>query len=267
MPDQAAGAEVAKDREAKPVTIVAGPLTPPPARLTRLNLTTRVGPLLARAFLLVQGSLRERVWYAAALPAPPARLRSLLDRALGGSAAGPLGRALRLQAAQIPLRIDVGNRHGWSTVLRTVVLRRTRVGSGTLQPPRGYRKAMLLGSAGQKLHPRATPAAPVRCGLLLVTGVLGCTSAGADLTGLAGRRVALKWTSGLPRLARRVEERMKLHASPRYSPTATSEPARRADSHRRPKNWSGSIARADASCRPWEPVVAGPSEGSSRLGA
>jgi hypothetical protein len=161
-------------------------LTPPRAHLSRLNLRTRIAPLWARAYLLVQGSLRERVWYAAALPSPYARLRALLARALGGSAAGPLGRALRLHAAQIPLRIDVRNRCGWSTVLRTVAVRRTRVMTATLRPPRRYRKAILLGSGVPKLHPHETPASPVRCGLLLITGVLGCTSTGADLTGLAG---------------------------------------------------------------------------------
>lgn len=162
------------------------PLGAPPARLRPLNLTARMGPLQARAYLLVQGSLRERVWYAAELPSPPARVRSLLARALGGSAAGPLGRALRLHAAQIPLRIDVRNRRGWGTALRTVVARRTHVAAATLRVPPGYRKAVLLGSGLPKLHPHETPASPVRCGLLLITGVLGCTSTGADLTGLAG---------------------------------------------------------------------------------
>jgi Bacterial Ig domain len=162
------------------------PLTPPTAHLERLRLSTRIGPLQARAYLLVQGSLRERVWYAAALPSPPARMRSLLAQALGGAASDPLGRALRLHAAQIPLRIDVRNRRRWSTVLRTVALRRTRVASATLRPPRGYRKTILLGSGAPERRPHETPASPVRCGLLLITSVLGCTSIGADLTGLAG---------------------------------------------------------------------------------
>jgi hypothetical protein len=162
------------------------PLKPPPASLRRLNLSTRIGTLRAQAYLLVQGSLRERVWYAGALPSPPSRMRSLLAQALGGSASGPLGRALRLHAAQIPLRIDALTGRGWRTVLRTVVLRRTRVGAATLKPPRGYRKAVLLGTAAPKFRAHETPASPVRCGLLLITGALGCTSLGADLTGLAG---------------------------------------------------------------------------------
>ncbi len=110
----------------KKSTGAQAPLISPPASLRRLNLGMRIGGLWAQAYLLVQGSLRERVFYAAALPSPPARARSLLAQALGGSASGPLGRALRLHAAQIPLRIDAFTGRRWRTVLQTVVLRRAR---------------------------------------------------------------------------------------------------------------------------------------------
>jgi hypothetical protein len=163
------------------------PLTPPPAGLKRLALSTRIGPVRAQAYLLRQGSLRERIWYAAALPGPPASIRSLLSQALATPAAGTLGRALQAHAAQIPLRIDERSGRGWHTVLRTLSIKRRPLGGRAFKPPRGYRKSTLV---APKTHPKAraadTPGAPVRCGLLLITGVLGCTSLGAELTGLAG---------------------------------------------------------------------------------
>jgi hypothetical protein len=163
------------------------PLTPPRARLKRLALSARIGSVRAQAYLLRQGAMRERIWYAHALPVPPPAIRAPLAQALGGHASGPLSRALRAHAAQIPLRIDELSGGRWHTVLRTLSIERRALGAGTLEPPRGYREAELLPSRAKgKARASDTPASPVRCGLLLITGVLGCTSLGAELTGLAG---------------------------------------------------------------------------------
>jgi hypothetical protein len=163
------------------------PLTPPGARLKRLTLSARIGPVRAQAYLLREGGLRERIWYASALPIPPTPVRSLLAQALGGHASVPLTHALSAHAAQIPLRIDERSRRGWHTVLRTLSIQHRSLGARTLQPPRGYRKAKLLSSpATTKARAAETPAAPIRCGVVLISGALGCTSVGAELTGLAG---------------------------------------------------------------------------------
>lgn len=164
-------------------------LTPPAARLTPLRQLARIGPVQARAYLLRQGNLDERIWYSAALPAPPRNVRGLLVQALAGSGSGPLDRVLRAHADQIPLRIDERNGRRWQVVLRTTSIAVRRVGAGTLARPSGYRSSGLLAQsqatpAGERAQD--VPGSPVRCGLLLITGVLGCTSLGAELTGLAG---------------------------------------------------------------------------------
>jgi hypothetical protein len=162
----------------------------PGARLTPLHKYERIGPVRARAYLLRQGSLRERIWYAAALPRPPTGVRGLLVQALEHSGSDPLGRAMRAHASQIPLRIDERAGKKWRSVLRTSSIVRRRVTAHTLARPRGYhRTALLERSQAVPSHAEHTddvPGSPVRCGLLLVTGAAGCTSLGAELTGLAG---------------------------------------------------------------------------------
>jgi hypothetical protein len=151
----------------------------PPARLRALSLRTRIGPFLARAYLLQQGPLRERLWYADALPGPPARVRSVIAGVLSGS--GSLGRALGSRDAQIPLRIDVPASRHWRTSLRTLSIRR-RSGPGVaVRAPRGYRRGALLQSQGLRSRSAiraktaSVPGAPIRCGVLLITGPLGCS--------------------------------------------------------------------------------------------
>jgi hypothetical protein len=162
----------------------------PAARLTPLPRYQRIGPVRARAYLLRQGRLRERIWYAATLPRPPKGVRGLLVQALEHSGSDPLGRAMRAHASQIPLRIDERTGKSWRSVLRTSSIVRRRVTARTLARPRGYRKTALLERSQAtppfREHADDVPASPVRCGLLLVTGVLGCTSLGAELTGAAG---------------------------------------------------------------------------------
>ena len=162
----------------------------PAARLTALRQFERIGPVRARAFLLRQGTLRERIWYAATLPGPPKSVRGLLVAALGSSGSGSLGRVLRAHASQIPLRIDERAGKKWRSVLRTTSIVRGRLTARTLARPHGYRLTGLLkqGQAvpASTVRPADVPGSPVRCGMLLVTGVLGCTSLGAELTGLAG---------------------------------------------------------------------------------
>jgi Bacterial Ig domain len=165
-------------------------LKAPAARLTPLRQYERIGPVRARAYLLRQGTLQERIWYAAALPGPPQSVRGMLVQALGSSGSGPLGRVLRAHASQIPLRIDERAGKKWRSVLRTTSIVRRRLTAHTLARPRGYRVTGLLAQA--QAVPASTvrrddvPGSPVRCGALLITGVLGCTSLGAELTGLAG---------------------------------------------------------------------------------
>jgi hypothetical protein len=153
------------------------PLTSPPARLTRLSLSVRIGPVRAQAYLLRQGTLRERLWYSSALPAPPAAIRSLLAQALVQSASGPLDRVLRAHAAEIPLRIDELSGKSWHTVLRTPSIRRVPSTARTLSPPRSYRKTTVLAfPTGPKKRPADTPANPIRCALHPITGSLLCNN-------------------------------------------------------------------------------------------
>lgn len=146
----------------------------PAARITRLSLTAQIGPIQARAYLLRQGTLRERLWYSTALPSPPARVRGLLTQALGSSAAGALGRALRAHAAQIPLRIDVAGRRGWHAVLRTVRVARVSVAGPSLAPPRGYSRQSVAAPPGVRARVADVPGAPIRCGIL-ISDPINCT--------------------------------------------------------------------------------------------
>jgi hypothetical protein len=155
-------------------------LTPPKAHLRQLGLTMKIGPVTARAYLLTQGKLRERLWYAAALPGPPAQIRTLLAKALGGPASGPLGRALRAHAAQIPLRIDQAKGRHWRTVLRTARIRRRALGARALDAPRGYAKHSLsASSASARARAAEVPANPIRCGIAVVT-IAGCATGVTD---------------------------------------------------------------------------------------
>ncbi len=172
------GAQPSEQLPARPGTnppTGQAPLTPPRARLRRLHLTTRIGPVRARAYLLRQGSVRERLWYAPALPRPPARIRALLLRALSPSKTAPFAGALRGQAGAVPLRIDVPRGRGWRTVLRTVRIQRRAVRAGALDPPRGFKKRTLLPHARRKPARAAdVPGAPIRCGIA-ITDPINCT--------------------------------------------------------------------------------------------
>lgn len=139
-------------------------LVAPRAKLTRLRLSTRIGPVRAHAYLLRQGATRERIWYAAALPRPPARVRALFGRALGGAAAGPFGRAIGGQVGRIPLRIDTRVGRRWRTTLKSRIVRR-KVGTRALRPPPGYRERALLPQAPKPARAADVPATPIPCGI------------------------------------------------------------------------------------------------------
>ena len=150
-------------------------LKQPKAHLRALALTMRIGGFDARAYLLTQGKLRERLWYDVGLPGPPARVRSLLAQSLGASAPGSIGRALLAHASQIPLRIDEAKGRRWHTVLRTTRIRRS-TGVGLLSVPRGYKRHNLIpaGSSGNA-RTAEVPAEPNRCGVAVVD-VIGCAT-------------------------------------------------------------------------------------------
>jgi hypothetical protein len=78
----------------------------------------------------------------------------------------------------------------WRSVLRTTSIVRRRLMANTLARPHGYRITGLLEQAqavpASTERPADVPGSPIRCGALLITGALGCTSLGAELTGLAG---------------------------------------------------------------------------------
>jgi hypothetical protein len=157
------------------------PLKQPPARLRALPMRMRIGPLTARAYEVRQGKLRERLWYAAALPEPPPAVRGLLAGALRGAGSGTLGRVLGARADQIPLRVDDFTGRRWVTLLRTVRVRRTTFRAADLKPPRGYSAAALLPPATGTGQARTAdvPANPIRCGLginCLIPGLVGPVS-------------------------------------------------------------------------------------------
>jgi hypothetical protein len=158
------------------------PLKMPRAHLRRLKLSARVGGLRARAYLLRQGKLRERLWYAAAVPRPPPRIRSLLGKVLKGAGGGPFGRALSAETGRIPLKIEIPRRHHrWHAVLRTLRVSRgqARAGARALRPPKGYRHRNLLGPPRSgSAQSSDVPADALRCGILIVTPVLCAVSPG-----------------------------------------------------------------------------------------
>ncbi|HEX6654153.1 MAG TPA: hypothetical protein VF072_15515 [Thermoleophilaceae bacterium] len=142
------------------------PLGRPRAHLRRLGLTRTIGGLPARAYLLRQGKLRERLWYSPALSQPPRRVRRLLARAMSGAGAGPFAPALKGEAGRVPMRIDVRRGKRWRRVLRTTRVGRAPRAAVALAPPRGYRERTLLKrpTAGAA----SVPGHPIRCGLTVV---------------------------------------------------------------------------------------------------
>ena len=158
------------------------PLKLPRAHLRRLGLTRTIGGLPARAFLLRQGHLRERLWYSPALPQPPRRVRRLMARAMSGAGAGPFAPALRGEAGRVPVQIDVRRGKHWRRVLRTTRVRPAPPAAVALRPPRGYRERNLL--TRPTASAASVPAHPIRCGLTVVVPV-ECTLVylGAGLVG------------------------------------------------------------------------------------
>jgi hypothetical protein len=142
------------------------PLKRPRAHLRRLGLTRTIGGLPARAYLLRQGKLRERLWYSPALSQPPRRVRRLLARAMSGAGAGPFGAALKGEAGRVPVQIDVQRGKRWRRVLRTTRVSRAPRAALALAPPRGYRERSLL--TGPKAGAAGVPGRPIRCGLTVV---------------------------------------------------------------------------------------------------
>jgi hypothetical protein len=139
------------------------PLKQPPARLRALSRTRSIGPLRARAYEVRQGALRERLWYAAALPAPPPSVSTLLAGVLRKAGSATLGRVLGAQADRIPLRVEDRMGRRWVTVVQTVSVSRASPGAAALRVPRGYHSATLLTSAANA-HASDVPADPIRCG-------------------------------------------------------------------------------------------------------
>jgi len=154
-------------------------LKQPVAHLRPLALRMRIGAFQARAYLLTQGKLRERLWYGVGLPSPPARIRALLAQSLGASGPSSIGRALLAHAAQIPLRIDEASGKHWRTVLRTTKIRGSS-GGGLLRVPRGYKRHKLISApTGGKAHAAEVPAEPNRCGVAVID-VIGCATGAAS---------------------------------------------------------------------------------------
>ncbi len=150
-------------------------LKPRPAKLRALGLRTRIGGLPARAYLLTQGPLRERLWYASGLPGPPPAIRATLAKAFGGS--GTLSRALAAHSAQIPLRIDEAHGKRWRTVLRTIRVRHGVLHAKALGAPHGFAKKP--SAAGSRAHSASVPADPIRCGITILSPV-GCVTGVTD---------------------------------------------------------------------------------------
>jgi hypothetical protein len=155
-------------------------LTPPPAKLRRLGQSRRIASVNARAYLLRSGQVSQRLWYAAGLPKPPARIRALMAKGLNGTGPG-FAKALKDHAGLIPLQIDERQGKKWHTVLRTTSIRRRPLSARTLQPPSGYKERDLLApqtpAARARLHAADVPAAPIRCGIL-ITDPISCTIGG-----------------------------------------------------------------------------------------
>ncbi len=148
------------------------PLKLPAAKLRPLKLTTRIHGVRVRAYLLRSGSLRQRLWYATALPRPPAAVRALLAKSATGSGAASLGRVASSQNGRVPLRIDNPHGKGWRTALKTTSIRRRAIAASSLRPPRGYKERALLDTTQTKKQATAStvPAFPIRCGIVVACG-------------------------------------------------------------------------------------------------
>jgi hypothetical protein len=139
----------------------------PRAHVKSLANTIRIGPLTARAYLLRQGTVRERIWYSTALPLPPAQIRSVLARALRGASAGSTG-ALAGEADEIPLRIESASGRHWRVVLATTHLKSVSVPARELAAPRGYQRTTQLDpQADIAAHAADVPANPIRCAFVV----------------------------------------------------------------------------------------------------
>jgi hypothetical protein len=161
------------------------PLTLPAAKLRLLRQSKRIASVNARAYLLRDGQVSQRLWYAAGLPKPPARVRALLAKGLNGTGPG-FAKALSSHAGLVPLQIDERRGKRWHTVLRTTSIRRRPLSARTLKPPSGYKERNLLAptttpAARSRVHAADVPAGPIRCGIL-ITDPISCT-VGGPLTG------------------------------------------------------------------------------------
>jgi hypothetical protein len=153
------------------------PLDRPRPRYRRLRGVRKIAGLQARAHLLEQGGSRQRVWFAAALPGPPASVRALLRAAGGGRAGG-----LAALAGRVPLQIDVRTGGRWRTRVRTVGVRRRALGPRAFQPPRRWRERELLQAKPRRsLRAASVPSTPIRCGLAAALGACGPVSRHPDI--------------------------------------------------------------------------------------
>ena len=150
------------------------PLKLPRAHLRPLGLSTTIHGVRARAYLLRAGGLRQRLWYAAAIPRPPADVRALLARSGGGTGSSSLTSPATSQTGRVPLRIDTPRGRRWRTVLQTTRITRRAIDAAGLQPPSGYKERTLLDSTPKKAAATgflaSTPATAIRCGIVLLCG-------------------------------------------------------------------------------------------------
>jgi hypothetical protein len=139
----------------------------PRAHVKSLGHTIRIGPVTAKAYLLRQGTVTERIWYSSALPLPPAQIRSVLAHALRRPSAGATG-ALAGEADEIPLRIEAASGRRWRIVLTTTHLKSVSVPASELGAPRGYKRATQLEPPAQNAaHAADVPANPIRCAFVI----------------------------------------------------------------------------------------------------
>jgi hypothetical protein len=142
-----------------------------PVQLQRQSKTTRIGSVRARAYLLKDGGVRQRLWYATAIPRPPASIVATLANATSGKAAGPLRNINRLEAGRTPLRIDEFSGGRWHVRLRTTKIKRVTVTKGLLKPPAGFTEHNLMDVPTKPAaHTRSVPADVTDCFALVFCG-------------------------------------------------------------------------------------------------
>lgn len=148
------------------------PLKLPAATLRRLKLTATIHGVRVRAYLLQSGALRQRLWYSATLPRPPADVRALLAKSGTSSGSASIHRVTSSQNGRIPLRIDEPRGKRWRTVLRTTSIKRRAIAASSLQPPRSYKERALLDTTPAKKRAKGAtvPADPIRCGIIVACG-------------------------------------------------------------------------------------------------